>query len=162
MLEGNAEIELPPESGITMRMPVSYSDPEISVNDTIAFKNYGEAREFEDSFNFYEQFVDGGNIAADASMSESDKIKLERGVKVVEFARRFLGLDIMSGDPDHRKQQQEKLDRWMLRQRSIIIATDPSKLPEEENLLIKRKAVDNFIASGNLLEEAKRKHQKEA
>tara|TARA_Y100000401_G_scaffold4425_1_gene3105 strand:+ start:19047 stop:23006 length:3960 start_codon:yes stop_codon:yes gene_type:complete len=176
MLEGNAEIELPPESGITMRMPVSYGDPEISVNDTMAFKSYGEAREFEGAFNFFEQFVDGGGelvsnagtpsaedglkVTPSMQMSESDKMKLERGAKVVEFARRFLDLDIMSGDPDHRKQQQEKLDRWMLRQRSIIIATDPSKLPEEENLLIKRKAVDNFIASGELLKEAKEKAPK--
>jgi len=153
--EGKAEISLPPETGVSLTIPVSYNDKELSLRDTLVFKQFDETITFMEDFNFYEEVADGvinSEVAAD--FKEHQKVKLLRGAAIANFAKNHLKLDIMHPDKKHRTELiQKNFDKWLLNQQSRMISSDPDKLPEDINIAIKRRGIQNFIDSGDRLKE---------
>ena len=140
--------------GKEVNLPITHRD--INFASSVLHESWEDLDRIEALFDHYEtEFRRAEALAAGEewdgkklSFAQSEEAKKEVE-EYIDFVRKVTDIDLLpSGSPDLDEGNQRKHREWAAQQRLQMIATDPSKLPEKMNLLIKRQALKNFYNTG--------------
>lgn len=146
LMKGEANFNFD-HNGVTVEVPVKFKD--VNFKSSIFFKDWNEINNLEGLFDRQES-LDLGTWEEEpdpvkpAELTDDETKQLK---EYLDFVKQVTGLNLNETVPFSRRAAHLKYREWSAAQRLQMIATDPTKMPEDLNKLIKNRALDNFINS---------------